>query len=110
VLQQRHLRRFGFGLIASRNQHNRRRNQKQNNGAEEEPKGRSKKSCQEKSWKKRPGKKKGISNRQFSGKIIPPLTVFIRLQQMKDYLGSVVYATSAIVPAEEAWDSEAEGA
>jgi len=33
VLQQRHLRRFGFGLIASPNQHNRRRNQKQNNGA-----------------------------------------------------------------------------
>jgi hypothetical protein len=35
--------------------------------------------------------------------------VFIRLQQMKDYLGSVVYVTSAIVPAEEAWDSETEG-
>ena len=36
--------------------------------------------------------------------------VFIRFQQMKDYLGSVVYATSPIVPAEEAWDSEPEGA
>ena len=36
--------------------------------------------------------------------------VFIRIQQMKDYLGSVVYASSAIVPAEEAWDNEADGA
>ena len=36
--------------------------------------------------------------------------IFIRLQQMKDYLGGVAYATSAIVPAEEAWHSEAEGA
>jgi hypothetical protein len=34
--------------------------------------------------------------------------VFIRIQQMNDYLGSVVYTTSAIVPAEEAWPSEAE--
>jgi len=33
--------------------------------------------------------------------------VFIRIQQMKDYLGSVVYSTSAVVPAEEAWPSEA---
>jgi hypothetical protein len=73
VLQQRHLRRFGFGLIASPNQHNRRRNQKQNNGAQEVPKGRSKKSFQDKSRKKRPGKKKGISNRWFSGNIIPTL-------------------------------------
>ncbi len=36
--------------------------------------------------------------------------VFIRIQQMKDYLGSVAYATSAIFPAEEAWHSKAEGA
>jgi len=41
---------------------------------EEEPEGRSKKSFQEKSRKKRPGKKKGISNRRFYGNIIPPLT------------------------------------
>jgi hypothetical protein len=41
---------------------------------EEDPKGRSKKSFQEKSRKKRPGKKKGISNRRFYGNIIPPLT------------------------------------
>jgi hypothetical protein len=74
VLQERHLRRFGFGLIASRNQHNRRRNRKQNNGAEEEPKGRSKKSFQEKILKKRPSKKNGISDQRISGNIIPPLT------------------------------------
>jgi hypothetical protein len=36
---------------------------KQNNSAQEEPRGRSKKSFQNKSRKKRPGKKKGISNR-----------------------------------------------
>ena len=36
--------------------------------------------------------------------------VFVRIQQMKDYLRSVVYTTGAIVPAEEAWDREAEGA
>jgi hypothetical protein len=48
---------------------------KQNNGAEEKPKGRSKKSFQEKSRKKRPGKKNGISNRWFSRNIIPPLRV-----------------------------------
>ena len=29
--------------------------------------------------------------------------VFIRNQQMKDYLGTVVYTTSAIVPEEEGW-------
>jgi hypothetical protein len=74
VLQPRHLRRFGFGLIASRNQHNRRPNQNKTTGAEEEPKGRRKKSFQENSRKKRPGKKKGISDRRFSGNIIPPLT------------------------------------
>ena len=33
--------------------------------------------------------------------------LFIRIQQMKDYLATVVYTTSAIVPTEEAWDSEA---
>jgi hypothetical protein len=87
VLQQRHLRRFGFGLIASRNQHNRRWNQKQNNGAEEEPKGRSKKSFQEKSRKKRPGKKNGISDRRFSGNIIPPLTPFAGVRGTSDLLG-----------------------
>ena len=47
---------------------------KQNHRAEEEPKQRSKKSFQENSRKKRPGKKKGISNRRFCGNIIPPLT------------------------------------
>jgi hypothetical protein len=36
--------------------------------------------------------------------------VFIRIQQMKDYLSSVVYTTSAVVPGEVAWPSEAEGA
>jgi hypothetical protein len=36
--------------------------------------------------------------------------VFIRIQQMKDYLGNVVYTTSAVVPAEEAWPTEARGA
>jgi hypothetical protein len=36
--------------------------------------------------------------------------IFVRIQQMKDYLRSMVYTTGAIVPAEEAWDSEAEGA
>ena len=50
---------------------------KQNNGAEEKPKGRSKKSFQEKSRKKRPGNKKGISNRRVYSNIIPPLTVAI---------------------------------
>ena len=46
---------------------------KQNNGLQEEPNRRSKKSFQDKSRKKRPGKKKGISDRWFSGNIIPPL-------------------------------------
>jgi len=41
---------------------------------EEEPKGRSKKSFQEKIRKKTPAKKNGISSRRFSGNIIPPLT------------------------------------
>ena len=43
---------------------------------------------------------------------MPPVgkKVFVRTQQMKDYLGSVIYATSAIVPEEGAWHSEAEGA
>ena len=36
--------------------------------------------------------------------------VFIRLQQMMDYLGSLVYAPSAVVPAEEGWASETRGA
>ena len=81
MLQQRHLRRFDFGLIASRNQHNRRRNRKQNNGAEEEPKGRSKKSFQEKILKKRPRKKNGISDQRISGNIIPPLTGNDNLRQ-----------------------------
>jgi hypothetical protein len=36
---------------------------------------------------------------------VPPVgkKVFIRLQQMNDYLGSVVYTTSAVVPEEEDW-------
>jgi hypothetical protein len=36
--------------------------------------------------------------------------VFIRIQQMKDYLSSIVYTTSALLPGEVAWSSEAEGA
>ena len=31
--------------------------------------------------------------------------VFVRIQQMKDYLRSVVYTTSAIVPEEVEWHS-----
>jgi hypothetical protein len=59
--------------------------------------------------------KAGMSDitQQYGAKFGMPAVgkkVFIRLQQMKDYLESVVYVTSAIVPAEEAWDSEAEGA
>ena len=50
---------------------------KQNNGAEEEPEGRSKKSFQEKILKKRPRKKNGISDQRISGNIIPPLTISI---------------------------------
>jgi hypothetical protein len=52
---------------------------KQKNGAEEEPKGRSKKSFQENSRKKTPGEENGISNRRFSGTIIPPLTSALHL-------------------------------
>jgi hypothetical protein len=40
---------------------------KQNNGAQEEPRGRSKKSFQDKSRKKRPGKRRRISKQRFSG-------------------------------------------
>ena len=38
---------------------------------------------------------------------VPPVgkKVFIRLQQMSDYTGSLVYVTSAIVPQEEGWHS-----
>jgi hypothetical protein len=38
---------------------------------------------------------------------VPPVgkKIFIRLQQMNDYLGHMVYTTSAIVPAEEEWHS-----
>ena len=37
---------------------------------------------------------------------LPPVgkKIFIRVQQMNDYLGSVVQTTSAIVPGEEGWD------
>ena len=37
----------------------------------------------------------------------PPVgkKIFIRVQQMNDYLGSVVQTTSAIVPGEEGWDA-----
>ena len=38
---------------------------------------------------------------------IPPVgkKVFIRLQQMNDYLGRLIYTTSAVVPEEEGWHS-----
>jgi hypothetical protein len=55
----------------------------------------------------------GDITREYVAKFgVPPVgkKVFIRIQQMKDYLGSVVYTTSAIVPAEQAWHSEAQGA
>jgi hypothetical protein len=55
---------------------------KQNNGAQEEPKGRSKKSFQDKSRKKRPGKKNGISNQRFSRNISPPLAVALGSQSV----------------------------
>jgi hypothetical protein len=37
----------------------------------------------------------------------PPVgkKIFIRVQQMNDYMGSVVQTTSAIVPGEEGWDA-----
>ena len=36
---------------------------------------------------------------------VPPVgkKVFIRIQQMNDYSGSVFYTTSAVVPEEEDW-------
>jgi hypothetical protein len=39
---------------------------------------------------------------------VPPVgkKVFIRIQQMNDYLASLVYTTSAIVPEEEGWHGE----
>ncbi len=39
---------------------------------------------------------------------VPPVgkKVFIRLQQMSDYTGSLIYITSALVPQEEGWHSE----
>ena len=59
-----------------------------------------------------PAPKAGISDitKLYVAKFgVPPLgqKIFIRLQQMKDYLGSLVYTTSAIVRVEEAWDTEA---
>ena len=40
---------------------------------------------------------------------VPPVgkKVFIRVQQMNDYLGRVLYTTSAIVPEEDDWQSVA---
>jgi hypothetical protein len=59
--------------------------------------------------------KAGMSDitRQYVAKYGVPAVakkVFIRIQQMKGYLSNVVYTTSAVVPAEVAWPSEAEGA
>ena len=40
---------------------------------------------------------------------LPPVgtKLFIRVQQMHDYLGGMVQTTSAVVPDEEGWDSVA---
>jgi hypothetical protein len=62
-----------------------------------------------------PSPKAGMSDitQQYVAKYGVPAVakkVFIRLQQMKDYLSNVVYTTSAVVPADVAWPSEAEGA
>ena len=62
-----------------------------------------------------PSAKAGMSDitQQYVAKYGVPAVakkVFIRIQQMKDYLSNVVYTTSAVVPAEMAWPSEAERA
>ncbi|MCX6925340.1 MAG: hypothetical protein NT154_19335, partial [Verrucomicrobia bacterium] len=56
-----------------------------------------------------PGSKRGMHDitEQYVAKFGPPPVgrkIFIRVQQMNDYLGSVVQTTSAIVPKEEGWD------
>lgn len=56
-----------------------------------------------------PAPKKGICDitRQYVEKHgVPPVgkKIFIRIQQMSDYLGSLVYTISAIVPEEEGWN------
>ncbi len=53
--------------------------------------------------------KRGLHNitGQYSAKFgLPPVgkKIFIRVQQMNDYLGSVAHTTSAIVPKEEGWE------
>ena len=60
-----------------------------------------------------PAPKAGLSDitRLYVAKFgVPPAgqKVFIRTEQMNDYLGSLIYTTRGIVPVEEAWDSEAE--
>ena len=56
-----------------------------------------------------PGSKRGLHDitDQYVAKFgLLPVgkKIFIRVQQMNDYLGSVVQTTSAIVPKEEGWD------
>jgi hypothetical protein len=56
-----------------------------------------------------PGSKRGMHDitQQFVAKFGPPPVgkkIFIRVQQMNDYMGSVVQTTSAIVPEEGGWD------
>ena len=48
----------------------------------------------------------GITRLSVAKYGLPPVgkKIFIRVQQMNDYLGSVVQTTSAIVPEEEGWD------
>jgi hypothetical protein len=58
-----------------------------------------------------PAPERGLSDitRQYVAKFGVPAVgkkVFIRLQQMNDYWGALVYTTSAIVPEEEGWPSE----
>jgi hypothetical protein len=56
-----------------------------------------------------PGSKRGmldITGHYVAKFGLPPVgkKIFIRVQQMNDYLGNVVQTTSAIVPEEEGWD------
>jgi hypothetical protein len=58
-----------------------------------------------------PAPERGLSDitRQYVAKFGVPAVgkkVFIRLQQMSDYLGTLVYTTRAIVPEEEGWPRE----
>ena len=58
-----------------------------------------------------PGSKRGMHDitDQYVAKFGLPQVgkkIFIRVQQMNDYMGSVVQTTSAIVPEEEGWDGE----